>query len=230
MSRYKIAVIGIPKKGSIEKPIKKIYEMGVNFLLLLQYEDDLRVPSHLDEIKNYLALIDNDILILPQSNLYSAAIELFVFIIDQIEKEKPKEYSLYIANTTEDFGINAAIDVCINWLSSYFEKLNTTSRRERYPRYSILRCIWNDSNLYEYPLPLVKPKLEILEQLGNLLQFDERITISQIYNMMQDSYTSKIPSKSSIQDYLKHLKKSLDGFPGFEDHITKGFKFKLRIE
>ena len=37
MSRYKIAVIGIPKKGSIEKPIKKIYEMGVTCMPAMIY-------------------------------------------------------------------------------------------------------------------------------------------------------------------------------------------------
>ncbi|MHA1222026.1 MAG: hypothetical protein ACTSP3_01955 [Candidatus Heimdallarchaeaceae archaeon] len=230
MSRCKIAIIGVPKKGSIKKPIQKILEMGANFLLLLQHEDDSRILSHIEEIKHHLSLVDNDRILLPQSNLYSAAIELFVFIINQIEKDKPRECTLYLANTIEDFGINAVIDVCTNWLSSYCERLNTRNRRERYPRYSIIRCIWDNVNLLEYPLPLIKPKLEILEQIGNLLQFNERITISQIHKMIQDSNSPNVPSKSLIQDYLKHLKKSLDGFPGFEDHITKGFKFRLELQ
>jgi len=227
----RIAIIGFPTEIDTKHIFLHLTKIGVNGLLLLYFEEDKETEISVKNLSSKLYMFDSDIITVTRDNIYSESIKISIEILQKTERFN--ECNVFFANIGQNINIISILDLTAQILGSYFCEINRLNRRERFPRYSLTKCLWHKKEPFSYNFILYTRNLTILSQIGQLSQECENITSRNISKRIEDIFYHEedieIPSDSTIKDHLKSIRKGFYASDSYEENNTRGFRLRKEL-
>lgn len=221
----RIAIISIPEEyDDLDIIIKFIIKKGNDSVIFVRMEED--EVELKDMIGVQISYFDSKVIKLSGTNLIADTLQLLSEIAITVDKVYSDHYSgvFYMANFVSDYRILPVFDMCSSLLSALLTGYNIRDRSLQ-PYLNFNRAIFTKKRLIkEYPLLLVKPNLDILHSLGNMIPGEDKISTNSLYNSISGSLDDNVKlSRDSVNNFTMYFKKCLMTFPGFTDYRNSGF-------